>query len=127
MQRASVLAVFILIWVACGGHEDHHRGAGSASTPLAVVSDAAIGSAELSVKLGSDGLPITCGEWRAALDKLQTCRALPENARASLQAMYADESKNWSQLPADAKRKLGPICQSGADSILKGAKATCGW
>jgi hypothetical protein len=124
MQRVLVLAVLL----ACGGeHDDHHDNARASHTPVAVVTDAAIGSAELTVKLGSDGLPIACGEWRAALDKLQTCSGLPENARASLQAMYADESKNWSQLPADAKQKLGPICQSGADSILKGAKATCGW
>ena len=116
-----------LALVACGSHEDRNAGAGSGSARVAAIADASTGSAEPLVALGSDGLPATCGQWRAALEKLDTCTALPENARASLKAMYADVSKNWGQLPNDAKTKLGPICQSGADSVLKGAKATCGW
>ena len=118
--------LLVLVLVACGGRDDRGAGAGSGSARI-VIADASTGSAEPPVALGSDGLPVTCGQWRAALDKLDTCTALPENARASLKAIYADVSKNWGQLPNDAKRKLGPICQGGADSVLKGAKATCGW
>lgn len=122
MKIALVLAL-----AACGSHDDRNASAGSGSAHVVVIADASTGSAEPQVALGSDGLPVTCGQWRAALDKLATCTALPENARTSLKAVYADVSKNWGQLPSDAKTKLGPICQSGADSVLKGAKATCGW
>jgi hypothetical protein len=117
----------VLALAACGSHDDRGAGVGSGSSHVVVIADASTGSAEPQVALGSDGLPATCGQWRAALDKLDTCTALPENARTSLKAIYADVSKNWGQLPSDAKAKLGPICQSGADSVLKGAKATCGW
>ncbi len=124
---ASLLATTTLI-AACGNHRDEAASTGSGSASIvAVVGDAAIGSADPPVALGSDGLPVSCGTWRAALDKLKGCTAFPDNARSSLESVYADVSKNWGQLPIDAKKKLGLICQSGADSVLKGAKATCGW
>jgi hypothetical protein len=125
MQRFAI----VLALAACGTHRDDAastNGSGSASI-VAVVGDAAIGSADSPVALGSDGLPVSCGTWRAALDKLKGCTAFPDNARSSLESVYADVSKNWGQLPIDAKKQLGLICQSGADSVLKGAKATCGW
>jgi hypothetical protein len=125
MQRFAIM----LALAACGTHRDDAatNGSGSATTVVAVVSDAAIGSADPPVALGSDGLPVSCATWRGALDKLKGCTAFPDNARSSLESVYADVSKNWGQLPNDAKKKLGLICQSGADSVLKGAKATCGW
>jgi hypothetical protein len=129
MQR---LALLVVIVTACGDHRDQpagtesNSGSGSASI-VAVVTDAAIGSADLPVAIGSDGLPVTCAQWRAALDKLRGCTPFPQNARDSLESVYADVSKNWGQLPIGDKKKLGPICQAGADSVLKGAKATCGW
>jgi hypothetical protein len=128
MQRFAIVFAATLI-AACGNHRDEpaSTGSGSASTVVAVVSDAALGSGDPPVALGSDGLPVSCGAWRAALDKLKGCTAFPDNARSSLESVYADVSKNWGQLPIDAKKKLGLICQSGADSVLKGAKATCGW
>ncbi len=119
--------LLVLALAACGSHDDRGASAGSGSARVAAIVDASTGSAEPNVALGSDGLPVACGQWRAALDKLETCTALPENARASIKAMYTNVSKDWGQLPSDAKTKLGPICQSGADSVLKGAKATCGW
>lgn len=120
-----ILAVALV--VACGGHREQHAGAGSGSAVVAIVVDAGSGVVEPAVALGSDGFPLACGEWRSALDKLETCTALPAGPRDALKAVYADKSKNWGQLPADEKKRLGPICQAGADSILKGAKATCGW
>jgi hypothetical protein len=126
MQRFAI----VLALAACGTHRDDgatSSGSGSATSVVAVVSDAAIGSADPPVALGSDGLPVSCATWRAALDKLKGCTAFPDNARSSLESVYADVSKNWGQLANDAKKKLGLICQAGADSVLKGAKATCGW
>jgi hypothetical protein len=81
----------------------------------------------LPVATGSDGTPLVCGEWKAAIDKLATCTAIPQNARDSLIAVYKDASRDWGQLPADAKRNLITVCRAGADSVLKGAKETCGW
>ncbi|HEX4452086.1 MAG TPA: hypothetical protein VH143_14505 [Kofleriaceae bacterium] len=128
MQRFAIVLTATSMIAACGNQRDDTSSTGSGSASVvAVVSDAAIGSADPPVALGSDGLPVSCGTWRAALDKLKGCTAFPDNARSSLESVYADVSKNWGQLPIDAKKKLGLICQSGADSVLKGAKATCGW
>jgi hypothetical protein len=68
-----------------------------------------------------------CGDWKAAIEKLATCAALPQNARVSLIEVYKEASAGWGSLPADAKKNLVTICKAGADSVLKGAKATCGW
>jgi len=119
--------LLVLLLVACGNHDTAPApAAGSGSAVAKSKVDAAI-EAPPPVAMGSDGLPLVCGDWKAAIDKLQTCKALPENARASLIAVYTEASTGWGQLPADAKQHLVPICRAGADSVLKGAKATCGW
>jgi len=118
---------FLLFALAACGTKDNapppSAGSGSAHAKHA---DAAI-EAPPPVATGSDGVPLVCGDWKAAIDKLQTCTALPQNARDSLIAVYKEASTGWGQLPADAKRNLVSVCRAGADSVLKGAKATCGW
>lgn len=120
--------LLVLLLVACGNHDTAPvpaAGSGSSVAKSKMI-DAAI-EAPPPVAMGSDGLPLVCGDWKAAIDKLQTCKALPENARASLIAVYTEASTGWGQLPADAKQHLVAVCRAGADSVLKGAKATCGW
>src|SRR5512142_1952460 len=117
------LAVLLLL-VACGNHDTAPAptaGSGSsvANAKSGKTIDAAI-EAPPPVAMGSDGLPLVCGDWKAAIDKLQTCKALPENARASLISVYTEASTGWGQLPADAKQHLVAICRAGADSVLKG-------
>ncbi|MEO8846348.1 MAG: hypothetical protein ABI591_33305 [Kofleriaceae bacterium] len=110
---------------ACGGDKTPPPpSTGSAVVPHAIDAQP---EAPLPVATGSDGVPLVCGEWKAAIDKLETCTAIPQNARDSLIAVYKDASRDWGQLPADAKRNLITVCRAGADSVLKGAKATCGW
>jgi hypothetical protein len=117
------LVVFV---VACGNHDAPVAATGSGSSAKPKLADAAI-AASPPVAMGSDGLPLVCGDWKAAIDKLQTCTALPEAARTSLISVYTEASTGWGQLPADAKQRLASVCRAGADSVLKGAKATCGW
>ena len=109
---------------ACGGDKASPPSTGSASAVAPHVIDA---EPPLVVATGSDGMPLVCGDWKAAIDKLATCAAIPQNARDSLIAVYKDASRDWGQLPADAKRNLIVVCRAGADSVLNGAKATCGW
>ncbi|MEP6859407.1 MAG: hypothetical protein ABJE66_02240 [Deltaproteobacteria bacterium] len=119
--------LLVIMLVACGNHDAPVVTTGSGSnTAKAKSGDAAI-EAPPPVEMGSDGVPLVCGDWKAAIDKLQTCKALPEAARASLIAVYTEASTGWGQLPADAKQHLVSVCRAGADSVLKGAKATCGW
>ena len=110
---------------ACGG--DKTAPPASQGSGSAIVNHAIDAPAAAPVPLGKDGLPVVCGEWKAAIDKLSTCTAIPQNARDSLIAVYKDASRDWGQLPADAKTNLNVVCRAGADSVLKGAKATCGW
>ncbi len=123
--------VVVVALAACGGERSAppppRSGSGSAAVhAIDEAIDASSGS-PLPAVVGKDGLPVVCGDWKAALDKLSTCTALSQRARESLQAVYADVSKDWGQLPADAKRNLVAICRAGADSVWNGAKATCGW
>jgi hypothetical protein len=113
---------------ACGGDKTSpppSSGSGSAVVAKHTI-DAQV-EPPMPVATGSDGTPLVCGEWKAAIDKLATCTAIPQNARDSLIAVYKDASRDWGQLPADAKRNLITVCQAGADAVLKGAKETCGW
>ncbi|MFT3696909.1 MAG: hypothetical protein QM831_27455 [Kofleriaceae bacterium] len=130
MSLAFRTIVFGFALIACGGDKSPpstgSAGSGSGSSIVAKLTIDAP-EAPLPTEMGSDGLPLVCGEYKAAIDKLATCKDLPENARQSLIDVYKDTSKDWGQLPADAKRNLVTVCRAGADSVLKGAKATCGW
>jgi hypothetical protein len=120
-----VVRLLLVLLVACGGDKAPPAASGSGSGSAHVVAiDAATGP---PVPLGPDGLPKVCGDWKAAIDKLQTCTAIPQNARDSLIAVYKDASSGWGQLPAEAKKNLVAVCQVGADAVLKGAGPTCGW
>lgn len=128
-MRSLVLACVL---VACSKEPMRDHGAGSDGSANVVVETR---DAQLALPaptkpdepLGPDGLPKLCADWKAAVDKLATCTALPQNVRDSLTAVYAQASVTWGQLPAAAKAKLATICKAGADSVVKGASATCGW
>ena len=119
----------LVLLIACGDKKSPlpvSTGTGSATVTHLPSLDAGT-EPPLPVATGSDGVPLVCGEWKAAIDKLATCKEIPQNARDSLIAVYKDASRDWGQLPADAKRNLITVCRAGADSVLKGAKLTCGW
>ena len=118
----------IIAVCACGGDKTSRRRASGSGSGSANANHAdARSKPPPPVAIGSDGVPLVCGEWKAAIDKFATCTAIPQNARDSLIAVYKEASRDWGQLPADAKRNLIAVCRAGADSVLKGAKATCGW
>ena len=119
--------LLVQLLVACGNQDTAPVPAAGCVSSVAKAKIVAAIEAPPPVAMGCDGLPLVCCDWKAAIDKLQTCKALPENARASLIAVYTEASTGWGQLPADAKQHLVAICRAGADSVLKGAKATCGW
>jgi hypothetical protein len=120
----SVRLLLVLV-VACGGDKSPPPAQGSGSAGSAHVD--VVVDAGPQIPLGPDGLPKVCGDWKAAIDKLQTCAAIPQNARDSLIAVYKDASSGWGQLPAEAKKNLVTICSAGAHAVLDGAAATCGW
>jgi hypothetical protein len=124
MRGAFAISIALL---ACSGHhEAAPTRTGSAAAGSGSARSIAV-DAGAPVALGSDGLPIACTEWRAALAKLEACAAFPANARDSLKAEYDAAAKDWAALPAGEKAHLGPICKSGSESVLNGAKATCQW
>jgi hypothetical protein len=119
----------LLALSACGGDKTSPTTGSAASGSASAVVHPIDAAPEvvLAVATGSDGVPLVCGDWRAAIEKLATCNELPQSARDSLLAVYNEASAGWGQLPADAKKNLVGVCHAGADSIVKGAKATCGW
>jgi hypothetical protein len=112
---------------ACGGDKTPPPPSTGSGSAVVVHTIDAQTEPPMPVATGSDGMPLVCGEWKAAVDKLATCTSIPTNARESLIAVYKDASRDWGQLPADAKRNLITVCRAGADAVLKGAKETCGW
>jgi hypothetical protein len=117
-----VLVVIVALAAACGDRHDAAPVTGHAGSARARPD-----AAPVPVPVGPDGLPIVCGDWKAAIDKLATCTALPARVRDSLIAVYQQASSGWGQLPDDAKRELVAACRAGADAVMSGARTACGW
>lgn len=106
----------------------------ASATPSAPPESAAAGSAEAAGSAqaagsaaDSTGLPPECAEYRARVEKLKTCDALPEKAREALVKAYDDASAGWATMPEGAKAGLGTSCERGTEALVAAAKEACGW
>lgn len=96
--------------------------AGSAASAAGSGDGSAAGSAD-----ATSGLPKQCDEYKAAIDRLATCEAMPKEARAMLVKAYTDASAGWKSLPEAAKEKIGVSCEAGAKAVISTAEGPCGW
>jgi hypothetical protein len=72
---------------------------------------------------GASGLPAECDDYKAAIDKLSTCDAMPKEARDAMKQAFDQASTGWAALPADAKASLATACKAGADAVKQSAAA----
>jgi hypothetical protein len=106
--------------------------AGSAdATAAAAGADPAAGSgseaAGNAMTESVPGLPKQCDDYKAAIDKLATCEAMPKEARETLVKAYTDAAAGWKALPDAAKEKIGVSCEAGAKAVISTASGPCGW
>lgn len=71
---------------------------------------------------GSTGIP-ECDEYKAAIDKLASCDAIPEATRKTMKDAFDQASGAWAALPAEGKAAAATGCKAGADAVKQAAAA----
>jgi hypothetical protein len=100
----------------------------ASATPSAAPGSAAAGSADgAGSAADSAGVPSECAEYRAQVEKLKTCNALPDTTKEPLIKAYDDASAGWATLPDGAKAGLGESCKRGTEALVAAVKDACGW
>lgn len=94
---------------------------GSAAAPEGSAAPAPEGSAAPPAA-GSTGIP-ECDEYKAAIDKLATCDAIPEATRKTMKDAFDQASGAWANLPAEGKAAAATGCKAAADATLQAAAA----
>ena len=73
------------------------------------------------------GMPKECNDYKAAIERLQTCDKLGVTERAKLRHDYNTAAAAWNKLPDQQKPTLAAACKRGLDQVMKDAKKPCGW
>lgn len=71
---------------------------------------------------GSTGIP-ECDEYKAAIEKLAACEAIPEATRKTMKDAFDQASGAWASLPADSKAAAATGCKAAADATNQAAAA----
>ena len=71
-------------------------------------------------------LPSTCRDYRAMIERLGSCAALPEAARGALELGYRELTEAWTRGTYDA-RTLDAQCRAMLDRLRQVVAARCGW
>ena len=72
-------------------------------------------------------LPDECGMYKAAIDRIATCDALPTSSRDAMKQAFDQASAAWTGLDPDAMKTLAPACKAGADAMLQAFPNCGGW
>ena len=79
----------------------------------------------LGVKTGN--MPDDCATYKAAMDRIIACDALPQASRDAMRDAFSEATKMWTNLSADDAKQIAPICKSGVDSMLNAFPQCGGW
>ncbi len=96
--------------------------AGSADGAAAGSADGSAAAAPTEGGGGSTGIP-ECDEYKAAIDKLAACDAIPEATRKTMKDAFDQASGAWANLPAEGKAAAATGCKAAADATKQAAAA----
>lgn len=68
-------------------------------------------------------LPSECADYRATIERIRTCTALPQATRDALTQAYAQASSGWATATPESREALAASCRSANDSIKQSAAA----
>lgn len=71
---------------------------------------------------GSTGIP-ECDAYKAAVDKLASCDAIPEATRKQMKDAFDQAAGAWANLPAEGKAAAATACKTAADATTQAAAA----
>lgn len=106
------------------GAETPPTGGGSGSDSGSAAAGGGSGSdtAAAPAAGGSTGIP-ECDDYKAAIDKLAACDAIPEATRKTMKDAFDQASGAWASLPAEGKAAAATGCKAGADAVKQAAAA----
>ncbi|NVB81702.1 MAG: hypothetical protein HOV81_25125 [Kofleriaceae bacterium] len=70
-------------------------------------------------------IPQECKDYKAAVERIQTCDAVPQAARDTLRASFDKASAGWEKL--GSREHLKPSCKSATDAVVAVGRQKCGW
>jgi hypothetical protein len=73
------------------------------------------------------GMPDDCATYKAAMDRIIACDALPQSSRDAMREAFSEATKMWTNLSPDDAKQIAPICKSGVDSMLNAFPQCGGW
>ena len=83
-----------------------------------------MGAGDTAAPAAAGDLPAECNDYKAAIEKLQSCDKMPKEARDAMKTAFDGASAGWANLPAEAKASLATACKAGADAVKQSA-AVC--
>jgi hypothetical protein len=72
----------------------------------------------------SGDLPPACEAYKASIDQLSKCAAMPQQARDAMKQAFDQSSTGWKNLPPAARGALAQACATGNDAV-KQALQSC--
>lgn len=72
-------------------------------------------------------LPVECGLYKAAIERLAQCDAVPQVSRDAMKQAFDQASAGWAALPAAEAQALAAACKAGADAIDVSFAACSSW
>jgi hypothetical protein len=79
------------------------------------------------VGVKTSGMPDDCATYKAAMDRIIACDALPQSSRDAMRDAFSEATKMWTNLSPDDAKQIAPICKSGVDSMLNAFPQCGGW
>ncbi len=66
-------------------------------------------------------LPPECDEYGLAIQRLMSCKRLPQETRDALKQSYEQVKSAWAAVPPEGMAALGTACKSAADAVRQSA------
>ncbi len=73
------------------------------------------------------GMPDECATYKAVIERISTCDAIPAASRDAMKQAFAQSSSIWAGASPDDAKMLGSACQAGAESLMSAFPACSGW
>lgn len=108
--------------MSAGAETPPAGGSGSDSGSAAAGGGSGSDTAAAPAAGGSTGIP-ECDDYKAAIDKLAACDAIPEATRKTMKDAFDQASGAWASLPAEGKAAAATGCKAGADAVKQAAAA----
>jgi len=72
-------------------------------------------------------VPAACLEYRAVVDRLGSCQAVPSRERAVLRDAYRKKLTEWTRTGGGDPGTLAAQCRSMINDLTRAVAASCGW